>query len=226
MSGFGARGFDGGGPHAELLRRIAHWLMKEPELEEESLNLRSRGDALIIERRSIADTLLPVRVEHPGGEVTELELAPAGPGIFSGQIDNAARGLYRASSDDLFAIGVVGLAAAPEFENVVSTRKALAPLAEQSGGGVFSIRRGNAPALPALRKLRGDAAIRAGAGWAGIRERSAARIDKINDKPAAPPLVWLVIIGGALLVAWRIEGGRPGRPRGKASKNVDAGSQI
>ena len=221
-----ARGFDGGGPHAELLRRIAHWLMKEPELEEESLSLRSKGDTLIIERRSIADELQPIRVEGPGGEIIEVELAPAGPGIFTAQIENAARGLYRASADDLFAIGAVGLAAAPEFENVVSNRKALAPLAEQSGGGVFSIRRGDAPALPALRKLRGEASARAGAGWAGIRERSAARIDKINDKPAPPPLVWLLIIGGALLAAWRIEGGKPRRPKRGADKNVDARPQI
>ena len=29
-----ARGFEGGGPHVSLYRRMAHWLMKEPELEE------------------------------------------------------------------------------------------------------------------------------------------------------------------------------------------------
>ena len=28
-----ARGFEGGGPQAELLRRLAHWLMQEPEAE-------------------------------------------------------------------------------------------------------------------------------------------------------------------------------------------------
>src|SRR5262245_28759611 len=32
-----ARGFEGGGPQTELLRRLAHWLMKEPDLEEENL---------------------------------------------------------------------------------------------------------------------------------------------------------------------------------------------
>ena len=32
-----SRGFEGGGPQLELLRRLAHWLMKEPELEEEVL---------------------------------------------------------------------------------------------------------------------------------------------------------------------------------------------
>ena len=35
-----ARGFEGGGPQTELLRRLAHWLMKEPDLEEEALSGR------------------------------------------------------------------------------------------------------------------------------------------------------------------------------------------
>ncbi len=32
-----ARGYEGGGPHSDLLRRLSHWLMKEPDLEEERL---------------------------------------------------------------------------------------------------------------------------------------------------------------------------------------------
>ena len=213
-----ARGFDGGGPHAELLRRIAHWLMKEPELEEESLALRAVGEDLLIERRTIADNLNPVALTHPDGQVEEVELDAAGPGKFQTRISNASRGLYRAQSGDLFAIGAVGLAAAPEFENVVSNQKLLAPLAEDSGGGIFSIRRGARAALPALRRLRGDGANRAGADWAGVLERDAARIDDINDQPVAPPLFWLLLTGGALLAAWRLESA-------KAPRRANPGAQ-
>ena len=38
-----SRGFEGGGPQLELLRRLAHWLMQEPELEEEVLLRHRRG---------------------------------------------------------------------------------------------------------------------------------------------------------------------------------------
>ena len=38
-----ARGYEGGGPQAELLRRLAHWLMKEPSLEEEDLRAAAKG---------------------------------------------------------------------------------------------------------------------------------------------------------------------------------------
>jgi hypothetical protein len=37
------RGFEGGGPQAELLRRLAHWMMGEPELEEEALSATRRA---------------------------------------------------------------------------------------------------------------------------------------------------------------------------------------
>ena len=38
-----ARGYEGGGPQTELLRRLAHWLMKEPDLEEEALDRQAAG---------------------------------------------------------------------------------------------------------------------------------------------------------------------------------------
>jgi len=201
-----ARGFDGGGPHADLLRRTAHWLMKEPELEEEALSLAADGDALVIRRRSMADDPGPVTLQRPTGETEEIAVSPAGPGRFAARIDNAERGLYRASAGDLFAIGAVGLAAPPEFENVIATRALLSPLAEATGGGVFPVRRGAGAAVPDLRRVRGDAA--AGPGWAGLLQRRAARVENVRDRPAAPPYAWLGLIALALAAAWRIESGR------------------
>ncbi len=36
-----ARGFKGGGPQAALLKRTAHWLVGEPELDETALRVHS-----------------------------------------------------------------------------------------------------------------------------------------------------------------------------------------
>lgn len=202
-----ARGFDGGGPHAEFLRRIAHWLMKEPELEEEALMLSAENDDLVIERRTVAETAEPVLLTGPGGETSEISLTQTGPGLFSTRIDKPARGLYRATAGELFAIGVIGLEAAPEFQDVISTSAALSPMIEATGGGVYSIRRGEGSSLPDIRRVRGNAQ-RAGDAWSGIAIREAARVENVKDSPLAPALFWLALIAIALLAAWAIEGGR------------------
>lgn len=207
-----ARGFDGGGPHAELLRRIAHWLMKEPDLEEEQLVLLESDGDLLIERRTIKDEAPSVTLTLPDGSGREVDLTAQGSGAFSARIGQAAQGLYRAKSGDLFAIAAVGLAAPPEFENVVSSAARLGPTAEATGGGVFRIRKGNALAVPDVRRISGRAAEKAGAAWTGIVERNAYRTDSIRDRPAASPWVWLMALALSLMGAWLIEG-RGGRLR-------------
>lgn len=210
-----ARGFDGGGPHAELLRRIAHWLMKEPELEEEALALRADGSSLIIERRTVGETAPPIMLTRPDGAAEEITVTQTAPGEFTARMENAPRGLYRATSGDLFAIGVVGLETAPEFENVVSTAAKLEPLAENSGGGIFAVRQGETVALPDLRRIRENASARTGDDWAGLLIRGADRVNSVRDAPFAPAFAWLALIVLALLAAWLIEGGRLRRSNGQ-----------
>lgn len=200
-----ARGFDGGGPHAELLRRIAHWLMKEPELEEERLTLRDAGGDLVIARRSMEAAPGPVSLTGPDGRMTEIPLAPQETGLFSATVAAAPRGLYRARDGELFAVGAVGLAAAPEFQDVVSDERKLAPLVERTRGGSFSVRRGRDAATPAVRRVRPQASAYAGAGWAGALSRNAYRTDSVSDTELAPPWAWLALIAAALTGAWLLE---------------------
>ena len=206
-----ARSFDGGGPHAELLRRAAHWLMKEPELEEESLAFVEDNKTLLVQRRSMADTAPPVKIFTPSGETIDLALTETEPGLFAARLSTPQRGLYRATSGDLFAIGAFGLAAAPEFLDVISTDTLLNPLVTATGGGVFNLRQDRRVSIPALRVVRGNATTKAGAGWAGVVDKNASRIDAIRDRPLTSPYVWLLLIGASILIAWLIEGGRLNR---------------
>src|SRR5258708_38446171 len=71
-----ARGFEGGGPQAELLRRLAYWLMKEPDLEENDLRAAIEGDRLGVTRQSLEPDDRPGTGTAPDGASGNLALAP------------------------------------------------------------------------------------------------------------------------------------------------------
>ena len=136
-----ARGFEGGGPHLDLLRRLAHWLMKEPELEEEALRATAHGHTLTIERQSLKGDVPAVTVVGPTGETRQAQLAAAEPGLSRAAIDVDRLGLYRISDGEHRALVNVGPDNPLEFREVVSTPEKLRPLAEATGGTVRRHRR-------------------------------------------------------------------------------------
>src|SRR6202163_3748338 len=52
-----ARGYEGGVPHIDLLRRVSHWLMQQPDLEEEALRLLVHGRELTVQRQTMSDSV-------------------------------------------------------------------------------------------------------------------------------------------------------------------------
>src|ERR1700756_710777 len=75
-----ARGYEGGGPHLDLLRRTSHWLMKQPDLDEEALRLSAHGHELSVERQTMAESVNPVTVTSPSGQTRTVNLEPNQPG--------------------------------------------------------------------------------------------------------------------------------------------------
>jgi len=110
-----ARGYEGGGPHTDLLRRLSHWLMKEPDMEEEHLAASAKGLKLTIERRSMEQEVPPVGVTAPGGEKTEVTLEKSTPGVWRSTIDVKLPGLYKLQSGTLTALTHAGIDDAREM---------------------------------------------------------------------------------------------------------------
>jgi hypothetical protein len=96
-----ARGFEGGGPHVALYRRIAHWLMKEPELEEEALSASAKGQTLEVTRQTMADKGGKADVILPSGKTASIALVKTGEGQFTGKLDTSEIGLFRIANGDL-----------------------------------------------------------------------------------------------------------------------------
>lgn len=206
-----ARGFEGGGPYVDLMRRTAHWLMKEPELEEEALRATARGREIAVERQTLGDSAGPVHIVSPSGKESDVALAAAGPGLFREAVRAKELGLYRLSQGGLTALVNVGPENPLEYREVVSTTEKLRPLAEASGGSARRIgAKDGAISMPRIVAMR-DSPVYAGADYIGVRRTGSSLARGVRLEPLAVGLFGLLALLGALIAAWAYEGGR-GRP--------------
>ena len=134
---FWARGFEGGGPQAELLRRLAYWLMKEPDLEENDLRAAVEGDRLIVTRQSLEPNDHPVTVTAPDGSSRSLKLTPEHGGRSGGSLAIDQMGLYRVTDGTRTALAAAGPLNPIEFADVLTTPAKLAPVVAATGGGIL-----------------------------------------------------------------------------------------
>ena len=197
------RGFEGGGPQRELLRRLAHWMMKEPDLEEETLTARAYGDGLKIIRQSLQDNIAPVTVTSPSGNKSLLNLKQTAPGRFEADLQTDELGLYRLIGDGQSSVVGLGPTAPREFENIIATAELLKPLITSTGGGVIRM----TAALPGLRDVRPGRKA-AGRGWIGLTPRKAFETRDITQLALLPPWLVLLLIAGLITAGWLREGGR------------------
>ena len=208
-----ARGFEGGGPHTDLLRRLSHWLMKEPDLEEERLMASATGLKLTIERRSMEETIKPIALSTPGGEKSDVILEQAGPGLWRTALDVKLPGLYKVESEGpngpLTAVTHAGAEDPREMNEVTATDEKLKPILEGTGGGAFWTRSaGAAPEkveLPRITTLA-NAKVFAGSGWLGLKDREAYVTRGVKLTPMFTGLVALAMLLTLLALAWWREG--------------------
>ncbi|MCB1360161.1 MAG: hypothetical protein H6899_17720 [Rhodobacter sp.] len=197
------RGFEGGGPQAELLRRLAHWLMREPDLEEEALTAEAQGQTMTVTRRSLHDGPHSVTITRPDDSSVTLDLTETAPGRFTARWQGDEPGLYRLESEGLDTVTVLGTANPREYERVVADSAPLAPLMAATRGGVAPIAAG----LPQLRLVEpGRQAW--GRGWLGVTPRGAYVTTDLRLTPVAPVWVWLLLGLGLVLAAWLREARR------------------
>lgn len=200
-----ARGYEGGGPQAELVRRLAHWLMKEPTLEEERLSAERQGDQLIITRRSLSNVAPVVRVTPPGavGDVQSqtLALEASAPGEAVGRFPVHMPGVYRVEDGALSAFAVVGSLNPLEYRDLRATPAMLQPLVAQSHGGLWWLRDG----MPDVRRVR-PGRDTAGDHWLGLRANEAYVVTGLAEVALLPGWLAATLAFGFLFAAWRREG--------------------
>ncbi|MBL8659078.1 MAG: hypothetical protein JNM75_04900 [Rhodospirillales bacterium] len=195
------RGFDGGGPQGELSRRLVHWLMKEPELEEERLSAHVADGRLSIERRTLAKEPIEATVTSPTGTRQTVVLEPGADSIARAEVQAEEAGLYRVEDPALTAWAAAGSVDPPELADLRATPDRLAPVSAASGGGVGWLHDG----LPRFRRVEPGQAS-AGRGWMGLRRNHAYAVIGVKEVPLLPALLVLAAALGGLGGAWWREG--------------------
>ncbi|GAI38028.1 unnamed protein product, partial [marine sediment metagenome] len=180
-----ARGFEGGGPHAALYRRIAHWLMKEPELEEEALTATGSGRNLEIRRQTMKKTAQQASIITPSGKKQDIPLTETEPGVFTASVPTTEIGLFQVANGDLTTLAHVGPVDAPEFADYISTTAKLDGFARETGGGARRLRATadqtsiEVPSIVASRSF----ASASGDNWIGLRPTSETVLKSVNRLP-------------------------------------------
>ena len=200
-----ARGYEGGGPHIDLLRRLSHWLMKQPDLEEEALRMFVRGRDLTVQRQTMSDTVSDVTLTSPSGKTRTLTLTSAEPGVWRTTIEANEFGLWRATDGTLNALANVGPANPREFTEVTSTTEVLAPLSNATGGDVVRVEDGSGVHLPRIVPVRSSDTFK-GDDWIGLRVREASVVRGIGVLPVFAGLIGLLLLVGSLAATWMREG--------------------
>jgi hypothetical protein len=200
-----ARGYEGGGPHLDLLRRMSHWLMKQPDLDEEALRLQVQGKDLVVLRQTMADTVAPVTVTSPSGATRQLTLSESEPGTWRSTIPANELGLWQATDGTLKALTNVGPTNPKEFSEVTSTTEMLKPLAQSTGGDARRVVDGSSIDLPRIVPVRASSIFR-GDGWMGVKMRDASVVKGVGVLPLFAGLIGLLLLLGAFAATWLREG--------------------
>jgi len=198
-----SRGHEGGGPQQELLRRIAHWAMKEPALEEDALRARVEADRLLIERRAVEDLNgVETTITSPSGATSKLSLTATRPGLWQGGVDAAEPGVWQVN-DGSHTVYAAAINANPrELLDLRASATVLNGLAHRAGGSTRFVGGG----VPELRRIE-PGRESSGSGWIGLPRRHDHVVTGLNAIPLLPPWAALPLLLGLVVVAWRKEGG-------------------
>ena len=201
-----SRGHDGGGPQAEVLRRIAHWLMQEPALEENALTARVVDGQLQVERRSTDPMTAPTAtVTAPDGSTSTLALAEISPGRATASMQAPMPGAWQVTDGVHAAFAATGTANPLEIDDLRATASVTNALVRASGGGVHWLGTLAAPDIPVLRRTESGHSA-SGNGWVGLEQRRDHVVTGVASLALIPAWLALPLMAGLLVWGWRSEG--------------------
>jgi hypothetical protein len=211
-----ARHFRGGGPYVDVIRRLAHWLMKEPDLEEEALRAKAKGQSLSIERQTLSDGQHSVGVRAPDGSERIVTLSEIQPGLYGATLPTDQQGIWRVTDGDFQAFTAIGQANPHEFQNVISTEDRLKDIAQASKGSTRRLApREGEWRMPSIR-LATSGSVFSGQDFIALRDTQSERVTGVALWPLFAGVSGLMLLASALIAGWLGESGWRGFRRQNA----------
>lgn len=204
-----AKGYDGGGPHTELLRRISHWLMKSPALEEEALHLSKQDDKIIVEQQTMANQSTSVTFRTPSGKIIPLKPEASVPGLWKNTVPISEFGLYSAEQTGKHpakAFINVGPANPKEFSYTISTPEIMTPIVRAAGGKIARMENSSGEIKVPSVKARRTGENMAGEDEMGIRMTDVSVLKGVEHTSILPPWALMLLTMGFVAGAYFKEG--------------------
>ncbi len=174
------------GPALPLLRRVVHWLLREPALEPECLTAKIDHGQLQVTRQTLADAYPgDASITQPDGTVRSVPLSPQAPGLYGASVAASEPGVWQLREGGLSAYAAVTLPNAEEYQDLAASAVPLQGLAREVWLG-----RDGVPDLAGMLKRRG-----------------AAQVTGSEDVPLLPPLPTMGLALALLAAAWWRERG-------------------
>ena len=203
-----ARNVQNGGPYLDFLRPIVHWLMKEPDLEEEALRLKAQAGQLLIERQTLRDTPQPVTLTTPSGQHQTITLQALRDGLWHATSPAPEWGLYQVRDGALSAFVHIGPANPREMAEVISTPDLLDPISRTTGAAArrIGIAGDTSAHLPIILR-HAQAGHYAGEDYMALQDNHGTRLKSVSIRPLFGGGQGLAILLFCILLAWWAEGG-------------------
>ncbi len=198
-----SRGYQGGGPQAELLRRLSHWLMKEPELEENAMTLRVSDGEIFVTRRSLTQAPMTINVTDPENNETTLDLhVNQSTHRLNGHMPISSAGIYAFDDGTQKRYAIAGTINPKEFQAVITTADNLSPISQHSGGGVYWLGERSAPGVHHVSPRKDYSSSQ----WIGLKKNNSYVVSGTKQRPLFPSWLYAVFIAVVVIGSWWIEG--------------------
>ena len=195
-----SHGFEGGGPHGEFIRRLSHWLMKEPELEENKLSAEVEASQLKIELRSLLPVDPVVDITDPDGKLTKVSLKHLGNGRYVGGSLVKEAGLYKLDDGSTSLFVPVGALNPLEYMQVIASPEIIGPATQSTGGKMYWAN----SQIPAIRHIV-QGRVMGAKNWLGLRQNNDYRVTGLGRLSLIPAILAIFLVVGSLIFAWRRE---------------------